>query len=437
MMTANRATADKALRRSPGSPSAYQPLSPETLATRLGHLREINALLGDYRQWLTREVGDGNLNLVFIVEGPKGSVVIKQALPYARVVGESWPMSLDRTYFEYHALTRLGARDRGRMPKVHWFDKTQAIIVMEHLKPHVILRKSLMAGAALPSVGEHLGLYLARTLFRGSDFSMDTAEKKADLALFAGNVELSGITEDLFFTDPFHEHPRNRHTAGLATDAAAIRDDRDLKLASMALKAKFCGNLQTLLHGDLHTGSIMVTETDSRVIDAEFAVYGPMGFDIGSLLGNFWLAYFALSAQEGNSGDISRYGTWILDLAVTIWETFCVEFSRLWRHERAGILGGRELFEQQGDAIGPELAIQERLKEIWQDTLGFAGIEMHRRILGLAHIPEFETISDETLRADGERKALALGRTLAVHRERLLNVQAVNAIAATIGRRRQ
>jgi 5-methylthioribose kinase len=412
-------------------------LSSETLAARLGHLRQIAPLLGDHRQWRTREVGDGNLNLVFIVEGPKGSVVVKQALPYARVVGESWPMSLDRTYFEYHALTRLGARDRGRMPKVHWFDKTQAIIVMEHLKPHVILRKSLMAHEILPFVGEHLGLYLARTLFRGSDFSMDTAERKADLALFAGNVELSGITEDLFFTDPFHEHPRNRHTASLAADVAAIHDDRDLKLASMSLKAKFCSNLQTLLHGDLHTGSVMVTETDSRVIDAEFAVYGPMGFDIGSLLGNFWLAYFALSAREGNLADIGRYRAWILDLAANVWRTFRLEFSRLWRQERAGILGGRELFEQQGDAIGPELAVQERLKEIWQDTLGFAGIEMHRRILGLAHIPEFETISDEARRADCERRALALGRILAIHRERIPNVQAVNEIAATVEHGRQ
>ena len=36
-----------------------------------------------------REVGDGNLNLVFIVEGDKSGVIVKQALPYVRLVGES------------------------------------------------------------------------------------------------------------------------------------------------------------------------------------------------------------------------------------------------------------------------------------------------------------------------------------------------------------
>jgi 5-methylthioribose kinase len=41
---------------------------------------------------------------VFIVEGPGGQVVVKQALPYVRCVGESWPLSLDRAFFEYKAL---------------------------------------------------------------------------------------------------------------------------------------------------------------------------------------------------------------------------------------------------------------------------------------------------------------------------------------------
>lgn len=432
MTTTNHARATGAEPKRSSSSSCYEPLTSDTLPGRLGRLREVVSLVGPSDRWRVREVGDGNLNLVFIVEGLKGSVVVKQALPYARVVGESWPMSLDRTYFEYHALSRLGARDPGRTPKVLWFDRTQAIMVMEHLTPHVILRKSLIAGITLPNLAQHLGLYLARTLFRGSDFSMDAAERKADLALFAGNVELSGITEELFFTDPFNEHPRNRWTEGLDPDVAAIRCDRDLKLAAMALKSGFCSNLQTLLHGDLHTGSVMVTEIDTRVIDAEFAVYGPMGFDIGSLLGNFWLAFFAQMAQRESAEQARLYQAWILDLIVTVWDHFAAEFARLWREERGGILGGRELFEQQGDVIGPEIALQERLGEIWRDTLGFAGIEMHRRILGLAHIPEFESIPEPARRATCERRALTMGRHLAVHRGRLLDMAVVNGIAATI-----
>jgi 5-methylthioribose kinase len=38
-------------------------------------------------------VGDGNINFVYIVEGPNGGVCVKQALPYVRCVGESWPLT--------------------------------------------------------------------------------------------------------------------------------------------------------------------------------------------------------------------------------------------------------------------------------------------------------------------------------------------------------
>jgi 5-methylthioribose kinase len=402
-----------------------------TLPRRLAMLRPMKEALGPATSWRVREVGDGNLNLIFIVESDGGSFVVKQALPYARVVGDSWPMSLDRTFFEFHALTRLEARDPGRVPKLIHFDEEQALLVMEYLHPHIILRKALTGDALFPQLGEHLGRYLARTLFRGSDLAMKTADRKSDLALFSRNVELTGITEDLFFTDPFMIHPRNRHTPGLEGSARAAREDIDLKLAARTLKARFCTCAETLLHGDLHTGSIMVTETDSRVIDAEFAVYGPMGFDIGSLLGNFWLAFFAQRGHHAAASAEQR-GRWILNVAQTIWDVFVAEFSILWQRERTGILSGREFFEDAQDSLGSNIALQQQLKEIWLDTLGFAGIEMHRRILGLAHAAELETIADEEQRAACERRALVMGRTLAVNRASLSDIGSVNSLAADI-----
>ncbi|MCS0496450.1 S-methyl-5-thioribose kinase [Ancylobacter sp. MQZ15Z-1] len=410
----------------------YAPLGADTLPDRLWHRPELTRLLGPPAQWRVREVGDGNLNLVFIVEGRDGSLVVKQALPYARVVGESWPMSLDRAFFEYEASLRLGARDPGRMPTLHLFDREQALQVMEHLTPHIILRKGLIAGTRYPALGEHLGHFLARTLFRGSDWAMETAHRKADLALFAGNVELCGITEDLFFTDPFFDCPRNRHNPALDAEVATVRADRALKLAALRLKARFCTGAETLLHGDFHTGSVMVSAQDSRVIDAEFATYGPMGFDIGSLLANLWMAAFSQEGLRPGDADARAYRRWIRDLAAQIWRVFTDEFARLWRTERAGILGGHDLFEAQSDREGAEQALAARLAAIWHDTLGFAGLEMYRRVLGLAHIAEFEAIGDEAARGACERRALRLGRALAVTPERFADVAAVNALAVEL-----
>ena len=95
-------------------------------------------------EWRIREVGDGNLNLVFIVEGPAGGLVVKQALPYVRLVGESWPLPLERSWFEYSALVEQARHAPGLTPKVFHFDRAQAMIVMEYLSPHVIMRKGLV-----------------------------------------------------------------------------------------------------------------------------------------------------------------------------------------------------------------------------------------------------------------------------------------------------
>ena len=110
----------------------YQALTAETVALRLREVSAVAARLGgSAAQWQVREVGDGNLNLVFVLRGPAGAVVVKQALPYLRLAGEGWPLPLSRAFFEYHALTRQAERAPGAVPQVHHFDEAQALIVME------------------------------------------------------------------------------------------------------------------------------------------------------------------------------------------------------------------------------------------------------------------------------------------------------------------
>ncbi|MDW5317263.1 S-methyl-5-thioribose kinase [Rhizobium sp. PL01] len=412
------------------STNTFEALTPETLPPRLGSNAALSGRIGaDSAHWKVREVGDGNLNLVFIVEGLTGSAIVKQALPYVRLVGESWPLPLKRSYFEYHALKREAERDPGMVPEVLFFDREQAIIVMEFLTPHVILRRALIEGRQLPKIARDLGLFLARTLFRGSDLSMETRKRKEDLALFADNVELCDITENLVFSDPYFDAKLNHFTTPqLDGIVAGLRADRDLKVEAQRLKHLFTANAETLLHGDLHTGSVMVTDTQTRVIDPEFAFYGPMAIDVGMLLSNFWMSYFSQSGHEQN-GSREDMRAYLLGVLVETWETFRAEFSLLWRTERTGILYQRTLFEDQGDHLGSEQALGEVLQTLWTDMLGFAGIEMHRRILGLAHNADFETIEDPDVRARCETKALKLGRHLAVNRRRIHSIAEINALA--------
>ncbi|MBK0327973.1 S-methyl-5-thioribose kinase [Rhodobacteraceae bacterium F11138] len=414
-------------------PAGYAPLTVETLGARLGGLKDVASRIGgDPGTWDVREVGDGNLNLVFIVSGPTGSVVVKQALPYVRLVGDSWPLPLKRAFFEYHALTRQAARDPGVVPGVYHFDEAQALIVMEFLTPHTILRGRLIAGQKTGGLADTLGRFAARTAFRGSDLSLPTAERKADAALFLANVELCDITEGLVFTDPYFDAERNHHTAGLNPVVAMLRSDVAMKTQVQHMLTRFASNGETMLHGDLHTGSVMCTGDDVKVIDPEFACYGPMGFDLGMMLANFLMAYFSQPAHRSAS-DLKDFQDWILLVTQDICAAYTDEFTRLWHDERTGILYPRSLFEDQGHSS--EAALTQKLAAIWQDAMGFCGIEMHRRVLSLAHNAEFETIEDETLRAGLEARNLMMGRDLILNRADTADAGALIALAQSYNER--
>ncbi|MEO1689536.1 MAG: S-methyl-5-thioribose kinase, partial [Pseudomonadota bacterium] len=313
-------------------PPGYAPHSPETLPAYLASVPGLGARLGpDPDAWTVQEVGDGNLNLVFIVRGPAGALAVKQALPYVRLVGESWPLPLSRAHYERQALARQAAAAPGLTPQVHHYDETLALIVMEFLAPHIIMRHGMIAGTVYPRFADDLSTFCAATLFSTSDLALKAAEKKAMIADFAGNTALCAITEDLIFTEPYMVAENNRWTSPqLDPWAARLREDADLKIAVSRLKVKFMSSAEALLHGDLHTGSVMLTPQDTRVIDPEFAFVGPMGFDLGAPIANLLLNFFSQIGHEDAPGARDPYREWILDTVESFWTGFRDKFLAHW-----------------------------------------------------------------------------------------------------------
>jgi 5-methylthioribose kinase len=399
--------------------ATYAPVDGSRLAGALGEIPAVRERLGgEPSGWRIREVGDGNLNLVFIVEGKSDGVVVKQALPYVRLVGESWPLPLERSWFEYRALTEEARYAPRLTPEVFHFDRAQAMIVMEYLHPHVIMRKGLIAGIEYPRFAADIAEFLAATLFNTSVLAGTAAEHKARIALFAPNTALCKITEDLVFTDPYREAPLNRWTRPyLDAQKHAFERDSALKVAAQALKMKFMTSGEALIHGDLHTGSIMVTGEDTRVIDPEFAFIGPMGFDVGAVIGNLFLAYFAQDGHEGAAHARDAYREWILAQAEKVWSGFHDRFLALWRAAPAGDAYPMSLFPSDNDRGALEKERARFMRGLFEDTLGFAGAKMIRRILGLAHVEDLESIADPERRSQCEAKALRLARELLVGAE--------------------
>lgn len=408
-------------------PSAYRILDPKSLLTLIGGLHDVRALLGARPEdWQVREVGDGNLNLVFIVEGPAGSVCVKQAVPYVRVAGPSWPMSLERAYFENSYFAGVAPFVGERIPKIYHYDAGLYCTVMERLSPHIILRHGLIAGNRYPHLARDVGEYVARACFFTSDIAQPFEKKMERVALFAGNTALIRISVDLIFADPYLASPRNRHTSPQLDQLASdLRRDGPLKIAAARFGQKFLTDAQALIHGDLHSGSLMVTTDDTRVIDPEFAFYGPIGFDLGAFFGNLLLSWYSQPGHATPNDDRVAYQHWILEQAKIFWETFRSRFLALWAEHAKGDAFPAAMFAAPEDAAALQAARGAFLDSLFADMLGFGACKMIRRILGFAHVIDFDWIQDAVIRSSCETGALTMAHLLLTHPERFRSVDDV------------
>jgi len=399
------------------TPASYRMLDSSTVSALIASLPQLGARLGGAaHDWHVHEVGDGNLNLVFIVQGASGSLCVKQALPYVRVAGTSWPMTLERAYFEASYYSAVAAHVGGLIPQVYHYDSQLYCIVMECLSPHIILRRGLMAGRTYPRAARDIGEYIARATFFTSDLARPFERKLDGTALFARNKALVRITVDLVFCEPYFGSVRNRHTSPQLDEVVAdLQGDGRLKAAAARFGRKFLNQSQALIHGDLHSGSVMVTEADTRVIDPEFAFYGPIGFDLGAFLGNLLLSWYSQPGHATPQDERIAYQQWILAQTGIFWETFRSRLLTLCSESAAGDVLPLSMFAAPEDAVALESARAAFVDELFADMLGFAACKMIRRIVGFAHVADFEGIQDPAVRAGCEASALAMARTLLTH----------------------
>lgn len=371
---------------------------------------EHSGLFGDHSKLSCEEFGDGNLNLVFRVSNDKGtSLIVKQALPYARCVGESWPLTIDRARIEAQVLLKHRKLCPEHTVEVLHYDAEQAAILMEDLKHYRILRAELISGKQFAHLAPQMASYLANTLFYTSDFALTGPNKKQQVGKFL-NPELCLITEDLFFTDPYCNHERNNIHSEIRQQAQQLWHDEALQAEVAQLKADFLSKPQALLHGDVHSGSIFINEENCKVIDAEFGFYGPIGFDVGSLIGNLLLNYLGHFGLTQDTDARQQQQDYLVSQIQRLWQEFSARFTQLMSNEC------RE------PALQNSLYQQRFMQQVWADTLGYAGCELIRRTVGLAHVADLDSISDSTVRGTCEAKALQLGRDLIMQRYSLANM---------------
>lgn len=352
-----------------------------------------------------KEIGDGNLNYVFRVIDPATgkSIIVKQAGESLRISAEM-KVSTDRNRIESEILQLQDQYAPGLVPKIYGYDTVMCACAMEDLSDHELMRYALMRHEIFPRFAEDISTYMVNTLLKTTDVVMEHKAKKALVKSFI-NPELCEITEDLVLTEPYNDC--NKRNIVFPKNAEFVKrelyDDEALHLAVAKIKFEFMNNAQSLIHGDLHTGSIFIRKDSTRVFDPEFAFFGPMGYDIGNVIANLIFAW-----DNGRAADAQAFCDWVLEAIKETIDLFSAKFLKCF-----------EACATDRMAKTPGFA-QAYLNSVLSDTAAYTGTELIRRTVGMAQVKDVTTIADEAKRAHAERVNILCGKDCIMNRTAFL-----------------
>ncbi len=357
------------------------------------------------------EIGDGNINYVFRVwDADTGrSLVVKQADRLLRSSGR--PLDMGRSRIEADALRIQGKLAPGCVPKVYDYCEAMGAITMEDISEFRNLRLELLDGKTFPRFPDEIADFLSKTLLPTTDLALDRQKKKALVKRFM-NPELCDITEDLVLTEPYWDYKgRNVLTPGTEDFVKEkLYENAVLQAEVAVLRDRFLNCPQALLHGDLHTGSIFANLTGIKVIDPEFAFYGPMGYDAGNVIGNLIFAWANKLLTEPKN---TAFLKWSRQAVAAVYDRF------------------REGLEREYDArvtlpLYWEADFRKRyIDQVMADSLGYAGTELIRRTVGDSKVAEVTTVTDPEARKTLDMLLIDAGAALILKRKKLQSGTAV------------
>lgn len=366
------------------------------------------------------EIGDGNINYVFKIwsEEDGHSVIVKQADKLLRCAGRA--LDQYRNKIEAQILKLEGELAPGYVPEVYYYDEAMSAVSMEDISAYGNLRKELMAGHVYSHLADNFSTFVADTLLPTTDLVVAADEKKQRVKFFT-NPELCEITERLVLTEPFCEAYRNENT--FQPENAALVEEQlyqntALQVEVAKLRERFMNNAQALIHGDLHSGSIFANADGIKVIDPEFAFYGPMGYDIGNLVGNLFFSWAnKLVAMPEETAQIAALEDTVRRTLDLTWEKMSAKYDQLVEYPFYKLPGFKDSY----------------LSSVVADTFGYAGTEIIRRTVGSSKVMELNTVTDPARRARMERILLNVGIRFVMERESLRTGEdAVTAFRAAL-----
>ena len=362
-----------------------------------------------------KEIGDGNMNYVFRVAGGGRSVIVKQAGSTTRM-NSGKQISRDRNRIESEILRLQDKLAPGYVPRIYLYDEPMNCCIMEDLRDYKVMRAGLLAGETYPEFAGHIADFLVNMLMKTSDLAMDHKQKKELVKTFI-NPDLCEISERLVFDEAVTNRSGKNQVEpeNEAFVQKQVYENEALRLEAAKLKFRFMNCAQTLLHGDLHTGSIFVKENSTRIFDPEFAFFGPAGYDLGNVAGNLLMACMR-AAVDGNLPLMEWLGGTVTDVILSYGRKYMELYPQYANDPLARVPGLKEWY----------------LNQILEDTAGYAGMEIIRRTVGAAKVKDIAGIPDSRQKAIAQRRLIQAGSRLVMERSRFITPEPYTQLIADL-----
>ena len=360
----------------------------------ISYVKEKN-LFPENADLIVKEIGDGNINYIFKVENKIDgkSIVLKQADKLLRSSGR--PLDLTRSKIEANILRIENNLAPHYVPEIYFYDEIMCVLAMEDISEYKNLRTELIAGKIFPNFADNISEFLSRTLLLTTDLFMNKFEKKKNVKEFI-NPELCDISECLVFTEPY-DNNKNRNIITIGNEEFVenmLYKNEDLHFAILKLREKFMNYSQSLIHGDLHSGSIFINEKGIKIIDPEFSFYGPMAYDIGNVIGNLYFPLYRAKFFMEDSKKKEEFINWLEKCILDIPILFSEKCKLLWeKYSNDKLLKNKKFRDYY-------------IENIVKDSLAYAGTEIIRRTVGDAKVLGLTSLESSEKKLQFERELI-------------------------------
>lgn len=292
---------------------------------------------------------DSFANIVMRItsESSDRSVILKQVLPYVRAAQESgihMPLEQNRIYSEVTSLSIWNKLRPGSAPKIYHFDASNYIILMEDLQGMKTLRSELIKRKYYPDFPRLIGQFLGHVAFYTSDNYLNTSEKRA-LDKIMDHMDTDAFWVDIIFNRLLIDSPQLNTHENVQAHLNAFCNDQRIRKEVISLKNRFVGNKQCLVHKDLHTSNIFISENGICIYDSEYAGYGPISFDLGRMIGNLLLNIASHSfGLEEDVIERKAYQKHLISAIHDLLENFVKEYQTHWNTHMNGFTNKRDRF---------------------------------------------------------------------------------------------